>query len=261
MAKKKQNKLIKWITVAVIAVVLLAVIVLLKNNVLQPQQQETGYSVYQSLVFGFSIDYPTTWEVKQDTQVFENGDAVAFRKTGPGQKVQTELTDGAQVVVSQPFSINVDLAVWVKESYPNTSVFSQNTISGRTYQKVYTCDLGCMTFYYTLINGKVYGVATFAEGPDSDKMVYENAIVYMLNSLQFTNATGEGMSKEQAITKVKALPEVIDYLKRVPNGLVLVNGEEDSSYMIQVYEVKDGHTATFNWYSVDKTTGEVKKQF
>ncbi|MDO8657386.1 MAG: hypothetical protein Q7K55_01500, partial [Candidatus Levybacteria bacterium] len=68
-------------------------------------------------------------------------------------------------------------------------------------------------------------------------------------------------TKEEAILKVKTLPEVIDYLKTVPGGLVLVNGEENNSYMVQVYEIKDGHTATFNWYKVNKTTGEVKKEF
>lgn len=69
------------------------------------------------------------------------------------------------------------------------------------------------------------------------------------------------ISKEDAVAKVKALPEVIDYLKRVPSGLVLVNGEEDNTYMVQVYEIVNGHTATFNWYSVNKTTGELKKEF
>ncbi len=67
--------------------------------------------------------------------------------------------------------------------------------------------------------------------------------------------------QDDAVAKVKSLPEVIDYLKRIPNGLVAVNGEEDSTYIVQVYEFKDNHTATFNWYTVDKTTGEVKKEF
>ena len=69
------------------------------------------------------------------------------------------------------------------------------------------------------------------------------------------------VTKEVAIIKVKDLPEVKDYLNRVPQGIVAVNGEEDTSYMIQVYEIKDGHTATLNWYTVNKTTGEVRKEF
>lgn len=67
--------------------------------------------------------------------------------------------------------------------------------------------------------------------------------------------------KKDAVAKVKALPEVKDYLKRVSSGLVAINGEVDNSYLIQVYEIKNDHTATFNWYKVDKKTGEIKKEF
>ena len=42
---------------------------------------------------------------------------------------------------------------------------------------------------------------------------------------------------------------------------VEVNGEEENEFHVQVYEIKDDHTATFNWYSVDKITGEVKELF
>ncbi|RJQ35782.1 hypothetical protein C4559_06425 [Candidatus Microgenomates bacterium] len=75
------------------------------------------------------------------------------------------------------------------------------------------------------------------------------------------NAKNGSISKEEAVAKVKALPDVINYFKRVPNGQVSVNGEEDNSYLIQVYEVKNDHTATFNWYNIDKATGEVQKEF
>ena len=232
----------------------------MKNNGLQPPPQEAGYQVYQNPMFDFSIEYPKEWEIRKETQVFENGDAIAFRLSGPTQKENTELTDGAQVVVSKPFIINTDLAAWVKEYFSNQSEFSQNTINGRSFEKIYNCSgVGCMTYYYTLKNSQVFGVAVFAEG--EDKMVYENAIVYMLKSLKFTDAENGSISKDEAVTKVKAQPEVADYLKRVPNGLVLVNGEEDNAYMIQVYEFKNDHTATFNWYNVNKTTGAVEKEF
>src|SRR3990170_5108193 len=71
------------------------------------------------------------------------------------------------------------------------------------------------------------------------------------------------ISPEEAVEKVKSRKEVIDYLKRVPNAIIQAQsttGEEDS-YRIQVYEVKDGHTATFNWYTVDKKTVEVVAEF
>lgn len=121
-----------------------------------------------------------------------------------------------------------------KKYFGSQAQFSQNTINNRTFEKVYNCsNLGCLTYLFTLINGKVYGVAIFAEGPNKDKMVYENAAHYMLKSLQFEVLEINIITKDQAVSKVKALPEVIDYLKRVPNGLVLVNGEENNSYLVQ----------------------------
>ncbi len=250
-----------WLVIPAVLIILLVAFLFLKGSTKPAQPEATSYQVYQNPQYGFTIEYPQAWEVRKETQVFENGDAIAFGISGPTQKKQTELTDGAQVVVSKPFSINGDVAKWVKEQYDNTSEFSQSTINGHTYQRVYTCGLGCMTFYYTLVNDEVYGIAVFAQGPDQDKMVYENTTLYMLKSLTFTAVGNGSISKEEAVVKVKMLPEVIEYLKRVPNGLVSVNGQEDDSYLIQVYEFKDGHTATFNWYIVDKQTGEITKQF
>lgn len=95
----------------------------------------------------------------------------------------------------------------------------------------------------------VIGIANFPKG---DRILSEQPVDSSENGL---------ISKENAVVKVKALPEVKDYLKRISNGQVLINGEENNSYMIQVYEYKNNHTATFNWYKVDKTTGDVEKQF
>ena len=71
------------------------------------------------------------------------------------------------------------------------------------------------------------------------------------------------ISSEEAVEKVKSRKEIIDYLKRVPSAIIQAQSttNEEDSYRIQVYEVKDGHTATFNWYNVDKKTGEVVAEF
>lgn len=70
-------------------------------------------------------------------------------------------------------------------------------------------------------------------------------------------------SKNSAVAKVSALPEVSEYLRAVPSGRIVIDHEdkETNSYLIRVYEIKDGHTATFNWYTVDKTTGVITKDF
>lgn len=263
MAKRKKTKPIWWLIVIPVFVIMFLAFYSISNNTTpQSNVSQSGYIVYEDPTYAFRIEYPQVWEIRKDTQVFQNGDAIAFRKKGPTQKEQTELTDGAQFVVSKPVVINTDLALWTQEQFGNQAEFVQVTLKDRTFEKVYSCsNLGCMTYYFTLVDGKVYGIAAFAEGTNKEKMVYENGIIYMLKSLQFSSIKKRTISEEEAVSKVKALPEVIDYLKRVPSSLVLVNGEEDNAYMVQVYEFKNGHTATFNWYKVDKKTGEIKKEF
>lgn len=71
------------------------------------------------------------------------------------------------------------------------------------------------------------------------------------------------LSEEQAVSKIKNRPEVKEYLQNVPDGQVQLDHFDETTnlYLVQVFEVKNGHTATFNWYEVDKTTGQAKKMF
>lgn len=69
------------------------------------------------------------------------------------------------------------------------------------------------------------------------------------------------ISREQALEKVKKLPEIQQYLKDVPNGKVEVDNELEGEYNVHVYEVKNGHTATFNWYRVSIKSGEIRPEF
>ncbi|MDO8573510.1 MAG: hypothetical protein Q7R77_02040 [Candidatus Daviesbacteria bacterium] len=69
------------------------------------------------------------------------------------------------------------------------------------------------------------------------------------------------ISRGLAVENVKKLPEVQKYLKNVPNGKVEVDNELEGEYNVHVYEVKNGHTATFNWYRVSIKSGEVRSEF
>lgn len=69
------------------------------------------------------------------------------------------------------------------------------------------------------------------------------------------------ISKELAVENVKKIPEVAQYLKDVPNGKVEVDNELEGEYNVHVYEVKNGHTATFNWYTVSIKSGIPEPQF
>ncbi|MCL4365891.1 hypothetical protein M1437_01560 [Patescibacteria group bacterium] len=78
---------------------------------------------------------------------------------------------------------------------------------------------------------------------------------------QLEQVASTKISSKLAVENVKKLPEVQEYLKNVPNGKVEVDNEIEGEYNVHVYEVKDGHTATFNWYRVSIKSGEVRSEF
>lgn len=76
------------------------------------------------------------------------------------------------------------------------------------------------------------------------------------------------ITKEGAIEKIKNLPEVKDYSSELEKAgsKVQFNAEDSEEvWSVQVFEIvsqgENSHTATFNWYRVNKKTGEVSKEF
>ena len=88
---------------------------------------------------------------------------------------------------------------------------------------------------------------------------FQKATPLLLNQLAEVGSTK--ISRSLAVENVKKLPEVQGYLKEVPNGKVEVDNEEEGEYNVHVYEVKNGHTATFNWYHVSIKSGQAQPQF
>ncbi|MDO8561451.1 MAG: hypothetical protein Q7S05_01350 [bacterium] len=80
----------------------------------------------------------------------------------------------------------------------------------------------------------------------------------------FTNTWTE----DRAVAEVSALPEVRDFenmLAKTGKVAVIEIEGENSDWAVHVFEIvrnDDGtsHTATFGWYRVDKTTGEMEKE-
>ena len=80
------------------------------------------------------------------------------------------------------------------------------------------------------------------------------------------------ISEEEAINLIKKLPKVKEWLALFtgPGGtgptmsgkpIVEVDSKTAEGYTIHVYELLSDHTATFNWYSVNLKTGEIKAMF
>lgn len=78
-----------------------------------------------------------------------------------------------------------------------------------------------------------------------------------------TTVLPKTISQEEAVQIVENLPEVKDYKSRVKNSQVEYDhlNEDENKWVIHVYEQLSDHTATFNWYEIDKNTGEFSKMF
>ena len=82
-----------------------------------------------------------------------------------------------------------------------------------------------------------------------------------------SSLSGPVTSKDDAVARVTALPDVAAWIKLVQtespaNRIVIdVDSEDTTTYTVHAYElVQDelgGHSATFGWYEVTKATGVV----
>jgi len=129
--------------------------------------------------------------------------------------------------------------------------------------------LASIAAIFTALIGNVIGLVLInKEGrlrlkPLTKKQKFIALLVALVTALILGVSFRNQKMRTQVITKVSSLSEVKEYLRAVPSGQVVIDHEdkETNSYIIHVYEIIDGHTATFNWYEVNKTTGEIKTEF
>jgi hypothetical protein len=121
-------------------------------------------------------------------------------------------------------------------------------------------------------------VAVFAEQASTrDDSVYPVPGVARSSSKVFPKVKSQSgqytkgkklISETEALAKVKALPDVKQFLALFKGGKSKLNGvakieveSEQGKWLVHVYEQLPDHTATMNWYEVDMKTGKVSKMF
>ena len=119
--------------------------------------------------------YPLSWSMNTTTSIFENGDLITVEFIGPTQTDQTEFFDGARFVVMIPEATNLDLSAWISNKHQglpgeDPPQVTDVQFNGRGFKRVYTCGLGCFSYYYTIVDGQVYGVMTSAAGPQQTEL-------------------------------------------------------------------------------------------
>lgn len=91
-------------------------------------------------------------------------------------------------------------------------------------------------------------------------------LLLLVSFLAFVNPQ-KSLTKTDAENLVRKLPEVKDKLNNSSGWVVNAEDRHDDYWYIQVAEVINdsskgtttglGHTATFNWYKVDKNNGKI----
>lgn len=136
---------------------------------------QSDWKTFENKQYNISFKYPPSWSVNPSSQAFENGDLVTVQFTGATQQGQTEFYDGARFVVMVPQATSLDLNSWVNSKHSSNvsgtpAQISNTTINGVSFKKVYECGLGCFTYYYMVVKGRVYGVMASAEGPQKAEL-------------------------------------------------------------------------------------------
>ncbi len=163
----------------------------------------------------------------------------------PARMVKVSLLDENGDVVEEVRYNNYEQTVDMAFTKPATA---------KAYQLV------VRVYSYWLVSSEVYSADVELEGMGDCEADEFTADDYGFACEQ--SPDGASVSQEEAVELVRARPEVQDFI-----SLININGDSEAyieydhdecnTYSIHVYEIKDDHTATFNWYSVDMYTGEI----
>ncbi len=119
--------------------------------------------------------------------------------------------------------------------------------------------------YDFVVNGQLYEFIADSTKPNVMDTDVANLLIQIVNSFKSTNSTS--ISKQDAVNLVRDLPEVQAWLRnyKVTNApvkpVIEVDHETEILYVVHVYEINGDHTATHNWYDVNKKTGEINPEF
>lgn len=240
------------------------------------------WKTYRNDKNGFLFKYPKDWEIRDLTNISKGAGNIftvqRLELKSPDYDFRYSGGDWGYSWVESGMYINfvVSKNTWEtleqikKEKSSQGKTLLKTDISGnsllyeeRVNDKIYSAE------FYLVRNLKgepkpvVFNITLEADPDKQD--YYRDLFDKFLQTLEFDSSQlthDVNVSKEEAFEKVINLPEVENFLTNITQGRVaLVNQDykDPNSWTVHVYESLPTHNATFNWYYVNKETGEITK--
>ena len=94
------------------------------------------------------------------------------------------------------------------------------------------------------------------------------AVATLIYYIYLLPAPAGDIMKQEALKKVQAMPEVQEFIAELAANKKIASFNVENRgdfWSVQAYEIVvqngESHTATFNWYRVDKKAGAVLREF
>lgn len=158
--------------------------------------QTTNWLTYKNGTYKFEVKYPNNWSTKTGSQVFYNGTEFKDLILIGSDKKDKNQGSVAFFVVGDPVKTNLDIKSWLREIYkPETNPdnspyeFSEETINGIKFDKVFVCGLGCLTHYHTRNGDYIYSFILQSgpvdENADPKEEGFKQNLVNILYTFKF----------------------------------------------------------------------------
>ncbi len=227
---------------------------------------------YINTDFGFNFDYPKNYSLTENSPT-NNSETLYLSLMSPvdltnrkgysmqGNELKVEIwvsPNTANQTLEEYFAKQLK-SIEDDPSGIGGKVISTNglTIGGYPAKYLEWQGNGTGITYYLFYKNNIITIAKYPA-----ETLLQSDFNQILSTFKFIDMA-ELAYQQTAMYLVSQLPEVINYRKTVPNTIIEYDHDTDdkSAWVIHVYEIKDDHTATFNWFDVDKKTQKITKEF
>ncbi|MEK7597853.1 MAG: hypothetical protein AAB441_04380 [Patescibacteria group bacterium] len=217
-----------------------------------------GWKTCTNLSYDFTIKYPANFEIDTLTCDYNIMDYNLVKDINVMNSIDNFRKNWLLTIKVE--RSNLDLNQWLKNkelcpssfescSEIETGVFD-NSIQFDEINRNYS---GSETIIEN--NGSIYQISLSARNPNISVKNVKEIYKQILSTFKFAE---NGITSQNAVEIVNGLSEVKSFFSTIQNARISADTSQSDNkfWVIHVYESFPDHNATFNWYKVNKTTGE-----